>query len=274
MADFPLYGGVAEIVDSGFVSGTTLGTAVTANASANTKGAWAEIVASSPGANGFILTVGGAAITVNADYLLDIAIGALPNEEIILPDYLFSMSANNDTSHLDEIPIPVEIPAGTRISARVQSTTGSDVINVMIYSSDSSFITPLTGQEIITFGANSADSGGAQVDPGGTLNTKGSWSEIVASTSDDIIGFMVSAGMQANTNMRFINHAYDVGIGASPNEEVIVSNYRLITNADIRHNPLFHGIPIPAGSRLAIRSQVSDSNNPDRLLDYVIHGLK
>ncbi len=277
MSDFCLIGDNIELSNYGILSGSTDSIAVTANASANTLGSFAQIVASTgDDINGFWLTICSDTISVNSDYLLNLAIGSASNEEIIVPNILYSLSGGSDLDFLKKLFIPIEIPAGTRISAQIQSTTGSNVARVSIMAAPPFFTSPVMGQEVISIGENTGDSGGTQVDPGGTANTKGSYVQMTASLSDDIRAIMVLQGQQANTNQRNNRVHFDLAIGAGGSEEILIPDMVTRVSATEILNGMndFVPIAIPAGTRIAIRSASSDNNSPDRLLDYVIYGLR
>lgn len=276
MSDFSLVGDSIEVLSYGITGGTTNTVAVTAG-SANVKGSWAEITAATTDdINGFYLDICSDTITVISDYLMDIGIGSAGNEEIIIPDILYSIGLSLDLDFILKISFPIQIPAGTRIAARVQSTTGSNVARVSIAAMPHFLTAPIVGQEVFTIGAASADSGGIQVDPGGTANTKGSYVEMTSSTSEDFRAIMILQGQQANTNQRVNRVFFDVAVGASSSEEIILPDIvtRVLALEVIDGLRDFIPVYIPAGTRLAIRAQSSDNNATDRLIDYVIYGLR
>jgi hypothetical protein len=123
----------------GFQSATTKGTTVTCAGSANTKGSYAQVTASTSYdyiGLGFALDSQALTSGNGAVWLMDIAIGAAASEKIILPDWAFAVY--NQTSYL--LPatchppfLPMKIPAGTRLSARCQSGLASASCGVTIY---------------------------------------------------------------------------------------------------------------------------------------------
>lgn len=145
-------GGYGRGLGSGIVdtygysgSGSPIGIAVDPGATSETKGAYAQLTASTThDLAGFFLGfdiqnhLGGASSFGNA-FVVDIAIGASGSEKIILPDTrgthtLFSGGADINPSFT---PIfPITIPAGTRIAARAlcSDNTASDrVVGVSLY---------------------------------------------------------------------------------------------------------------------------------------------
>jgi len=126
----------------GFVSGSTTGTAVTPNATANTKGLYAPLTTSTPvDYLGFLMAIDEGSSTTDhpVDQLWDIAVGAGGSEQIILPNFYalnsgisgFYIGGQNPVvSHF----LPIGIPAGTRISARMQTGQASKPsMNLTLY---------------------------------------------------------------------------------------------------------------------------------------------
>jgi hypothetical protein len=109
----------------GISTATSIGTLVTASATANVKGSYAALTASTAhDYSGVVLCIDPlAAGTVN--YLVDFAIGASGSEMVIAPN----MSVSVISSRLF---LPIAIPAGTRVAARCQSSTLSDTLHASI----------------------------------------------------------------------------------------------------------------------------------------------
>lgn len=113
---------------------TALRHTMTADALANTKGAWAEVIASTPHeVNGIHFL--GADTGLSGDTrraLIDIGVGVAGSETVLVPNIL--SSAPSDYAFLGGNPLflPIRIPAGTRVAIRMQSTTGADVGNAFI----------------------------------------------------------------------------------------------------------------------------------------------
>lgn len=129
--------GTAGVDDIGFVSGSTAGTLITASASANAKGSYAQLNAStSRDYLGFIIRISVATSGTPADRaLLDIAIGASGSEIVIVPNIPISCAAGG-SSGIQSIfmgPFFVPIPAGTRIAARIQADAASNTTGLMLH---------------------------------------------------------------------------------------------------------------------------------------------
>jgi hypothetical protein len=136
--DFSVGEGAAGVTAIGFNSAATKGTPVTPSATAHTKGAYAQLTASTPrDFYGFFvifnLTYGELCFS-----LFDIAIGASGSEFNIIPNRFVLQGdlANNAGSFTDPVSpfIPMRIPSGTRISARAQSSKASaQPVGVTLY---------------------------------------------------------------------------------------------------------------------------------------------
>lgn len=107
-------------------SGTAaLGTQVDPGGTAHTKGSYAQISASTDHLiRSIIINVDARDNTTPADsmFLVDIAVGSATSEQVIIGDLLVSQG-NFQRQMLPNFigPIPINIPAGTRLSARAQS---------------------------------------------------------------------------------------------------------------------------------------------------------
>lgn len=83
-----------------------------------------------------------------------------------------------------------------------------------------------------------------------TANTKGSYTQLMASTSFDAAAIM----LELNTNFGDTNYLLDVAVGAAASEQIIIPNLALAFNVGMALSVLFP-IAIPAGSRLSARCQ-------------------
>lgn len=104
---------------------------------------------------------------------------------------------------------------------------------------------------------------GAGVTPNATAHTKGSWQELIASTSQDWQGFYVSIqrGVQTTTG----EYLVDIALGAASSEQVIIPNMRMTgTSAALGDIGATYWCPVkvPAGSRVAARCQFSAASGP------------
>lgn len=273
MPEFPGRQGASRIQDFGADTANSRGTTVTPSATNNTKGSWVELLSSTDfqallSAIRLVGDTGG-----SYDWLVDISIGASGSEQVILENLIYSAKQANAVNSYN---IPILIPKGVRIAARAQ---GSSQGNVYI---EGDLIGPPLlagnpGQRVTTYGANTGDSGGISIDPGGTADTKGSWTEMVSSTDHLIHQLVLGVGQAGNFQQSTTNWLIDIAFGASGSEQILVPNLQMATNVqgDNLAPAVFGPYPvaIPAGSRLAVRAQCSITDATDRLFDAVLYGV-
>lgn len=96
-----------------------------------------------------------------------------------------------------------------------------------------------------------------QITGGGSANTKGSWVEIKSALPYDSIGLVVTFQTQPNAYQ-----VVDIAIGAGGSEQVVLPNWNLSSSLSGTHanNPMFIPLFIPAGSRVAARSEGSQGS--------------
>ena len=166
MGDWPLtLSSNIQTVGQNYAS--SRGTTVTASASANVKGAWSQIVASTPIAAKTIII--DFRCSLNGGFLVDVGIGASTVETVIIANLIAARFQSNSN-----YSFPISIPAGSRISARAQATTGSDALFVLVMLLSHGFA-GTSFSRVTGYGVATADSGATQVDPGATANTKQAW---------------------------------------------------------------------------------------------------
>jgi hypothetical protein len=238
-------------------------------------GAWVELLAagsnvdSSERVHIYIHDPGG---TINALYHINIGIGGVGSEQIIIPSLYFNTTSNGSTGTQWRYDFPLSIPSGVRISAQCQSSTASSVVGVHISRERASLSQSVGLNSIIDYGSNAADSSGTAVNRS-TAGVFGSWTEITAATTEVIKGFSVAA-------CRFPNSwsngsvTYEVGVGSSGNEETIYSGEIIHTDTLESSSALtspFLSTSIASGERISIRAAGSAANG-DFDLDYIIYG--
>jgi hypothetical protein len=256
-------------------SGST-GTTVTASASANTKGSWAQISAATPCAADAII-VSLINVTNAVDMLIDLGIGGAGSETVIVANLTASCGSSGPGTNGVPLLLPIALSDGTRLAARCQSTTGSSTISVIVHLVQNALLTSAGLASVQTYGANTADSGGTSIDPGATINTKGAWTEISASTSSNHSALIIGVGNQANTSRSTASYQVDIGIGAGGSETILIPDIHLredstqdVTDPTIIP-PFF--VTVPAGTRLAARANCSINDATDRLIDLFLYGV-
>lgn len=232
---------------------------VTASASANTKGSWVELVAATT-APATWLVLSFYQVTnpsaVDSSTLMDIGFGAGGAEVVRLANvpvgYLGTSTANART-----IAVPLYVPVGTRIAARVQSATGSRVTGVSaeVFASRD-LMAPTT---IDTIGANTTSSVGV------TLATSSAWTEIVAATTQPyrMLIFLASpggtSGVGSDTGVAIAG-----GVGASGSETQLTTWTVQTSSSEVMNvqSSWFSNLGIatghfPAGTRVAMKQSTT-----------------
>lgn len=240
---FQLGYGAQNLQSAGANLASSAGTTVTASSSANTKGSYTEIISTTASdAFGFMLMV----TSPSSRMAIDIAFGASGSETVIVGDIFVVESSTAPFAYF----FPIQIPAGTRIAARCQSTTGSATVGVALILMDGSFDSRQALAQATTYGFTSSTTQGVTVTTG-ALDTKGSWAEIASSITADIRYLVVCCRF----NIVNTNFLLDIGIGASGSEVVLVPNINGINNSSLRE----YEVSIPSGTRLAARAQAASS---------------
>jgi hypothetical protein len=265
-----LFGG--QRVEAGAVDTTVSSGTLLTGGTANVKGSYVELIASTAFHASWMLVSFSRTVSSSAEFLLDIAVGAAASEQVIVNN----LYASGLSSLYFNYMFPVSIPPGTRISARIQDgASGTGRVNVALIGN--SLLPSASYGRLTTYGANTADSGGVSIDPGGTLNTKGAYSEIVASTTNRIRGLIIAIGAQGNNARTDALWLFDVAIGAAGSEQIIISDLPIscVAAGDAVSPGVFPIIPIsiPEGTRVAVRAQCSIIDAADRLFDVILYGV-
>lgn len=264
--------GGAALSSAGADTTASCGTLLTA-AGASVKGSYSQLVASTAcDAIGLIITAG--PTTSNQRFSLDLAVGGAGSEQIIAPDLMFSFSANLGiaVAHF----IPLSIPAGTRLSARVQgSAGGSPTLKVSVQLLDAGFdgLGALGACDV--YGFVSGSTKGTTVDPGTSANTKGSWTQLVASTTRDIqaLGVTFDGGGGGGGSH---NSLVDIGVGAAASEQVLIPNIQETSVSTLGYYPismLLFPMSIPASTRLSARAQSTSITSSQRNSTVTLYGF-
>lgn len=274
MPTMPSLRGGTRIEAAGMLtSGTTGATIIPTNASANVKGAWTQLIAATAfEAQGFYVSFRG--VVAAQDVLFDIGIGGAGSEQVIVSNMAFSQQTLRVAAG---IYIPLAVPKASRLSVRAQGTTGGgNAISIAFYPVAAGLKNAEGFSRAVNMGANTADSGGTSVDPGGSANTKGAWSQLTAATPFDIQWLVVCITNQNNSATTTAIFAIDIGIGAGGSEVVVIPDLFTVVDSGIdTPEPQYYSFPvsIPAGSRVAARAQTGITDATDRLLDITLIGL-
>lgn len=257
------------------------GTATTtAGTPAFTKGSWSQVTASTTADSTWAQVMIRCAASPGPASVIDIGIGAAGSEVVVAANLIYSAVYVRTVDYL----LPLQIPAGTRIAVRSSSSTASEVNAVVQFVTfDDTFISTGGPSGVDTYGFVSATNLGTLIDPGVTPNTKGSYAQLTASTTDDIAGFFMGFDNQTDPASGSVGNLYwlvDIAVGGAGSEQPILPNYLLfgysvngIALVNNMASPYFP-MKIPAGSRLAARSQCSTATSPDRRMGITFYGVR
>lgn len=271
MGDWPVYSGqwAAMYGQSG---STSYMVAATAHANINTKGNWTQITAATESESIGIIIQLGYTETANC-FLFDIGIGGAGSEVVLIADIARPV-ANMGLIGAFQVFIPVKIAKGSRLAFRCQCTTGAKYIRAGIIlvaggNSDNVGYTYVT-----TYGADTANTRGTSVDPGGSANAKGAYTQFSAAITRPAKALFLSIG-NLNTARQFAEWFLDVAIGGAGSEQVLIPNLQFgcqVSGHDIIPSitPCIP-ISISAGTRIAIRAQCGITDATDRLIFPVVH---
>jgi len=259
----------------GHPAGSTYGTTVNAHpASANMFGSWAELVAST-GVQAGAMMVFAMDSSTGTRYAVHIGIGASGSEKVLVEKLMFQQPRASQGS--DCYFIPIMVPTGKRLAARCSANAGGSNLDVYVV------LIPLSVSPLARFGRTAAygygsgeSSLGTSIDPGTTVNTKGAYAELVASTTNPIKFILLMLGLQANAIASDAKWRLDLAVGASGLEQIILPDVvfeSATANDDMLTKVLALPCCIKAGSRLAARAQCTVNDSFDRFFDVAILGV-
>ena len=235
---------------------TSASVSVTAGTPAHTEGAWTELVASTADQSSMLMiTVGQASVSGSArTHLLDIGVGASGSEVAIAEN----INVGQATGLIDNVlwngivfPLPVYVPAGSRISVRMQSAIASSTATVWVrcHKIGESSTCP-TSLDVL--GAVTANSTGTIL-----TGASGTYVQVAASTTKTY-GALILVGAGATAALATECRPLTVAVGASGSEIDVGSMLLQSSGNEELMNPLNYGLPIfpglvPVGSRISVK---------------------
>lgn len=257
------------VIDDGYVNlSSSTGTVVnlTASGTANAKGSWVQVWASTPtdlyGLELYLtnqLAANGQATHV----LVDVGTGGSGSETQVVEGVNFGYGQKGSRS----FEFPIFIPKGTRVALRAQSSQTSKAVNVGARARGKrGGVTP--ARYCTTYGVDLTASRGTLLTNAGTHNTEGAWVELTAATTERLAAVAVMASFGGSLGMSTTTfELIDFGIGGSGQETVIVENILKGSdnneNANFDGEPHLHAVDIPAGTRLVARHMRNANVNTD-----------
>lgn len=264
-------GTLSNFTDIGTTAASSIGTTVTASSSANTKGTYTQLVASTSFPTSGILIGANNNPATGQNTALDIAIGGLGSEQVIISNL---MIPNAVSRKAESFFIPYNIPSASRIAARIQSDSGSSALSINAIYAPGDFIFPSYNISD-TYGFTAATTLGTAVDPGGTANTKGSFAQITSSTNREHTGIMWCFDNQQESLVASANMLVDIAVGAAASEQVIIPNIITSISTNLPLEPWSAGcvipIRIPAATRLSARCQSTNNTALTRKIGVTLY---
>lgn len=189
--------------------------------------------------------------------MLSVGVGAAGAEQVIL-DRLPVHGWNSQSGGGPQIPIPVRVPAGVRVAIKMsvsQATNFTCYPGFAIHSSDINQQLPASLEVI---GRGSAGAG-----PSGTPLVSGTTAfgtELISSTATDYQTVILIQNATTTGGAYNGNAALTLGVGASGAEVARFSLHGNVNNNSFySYTAAFPGSgPIPAGSRIAVRHNLSN----------------
>ena len=272
MPEMPALGGYWSET-AGAVAASSTGTAVTAHASADTKGTLVELIASTAHNAQWMSVNIYAGTTSGLTGLLDILIGSATEQVLIanLPTTSREASEGGGGPYL----FPVSIPRGSRISAQYQNSTGSSIALVTVQLFSGHPASPWSNCTYVDRYGATATSRGTNIDPGAVANTYSAYSAIANTTLRDIRWLVLCVQNADTASAAATQWTIQVAIGAAT-EQVIAGDF-LLTGGQLTDNamPFMHyylPIYIPRGSIISVRAKCSSATDGDRDLYVSLFG--
>lgn len=265
---------VGVVDQSAAVTSVSTGIVVTIGGGTHTKGAYVEMIASTSEETYWVTLVikSVTSETVAQSFLVDFAVGAAASEVVKVANICF---LSDVTAGSMRYLFPLTIASGSRVSLRCQSgaTAVPDIECMVFLSNDDSLGTSTSN---ITMGVNTSASTGIDVDPGGTDNTKGAYSELESSTSIEVNYILVNINNSNNFSVsNEFNHLVDMSTGAASSEVVQIGDINIgFDQGEGTGGAAGFFQTIASGTRVAGRTQSSSTADAnDRLIDMQVIGF-
>jgi hypothetical protein len=241
--------GVCNGTDIGTNTAASLGTALTATR--GSYGSYVQLIASTAADCSWCELCFGTGIINNLGGAIKLAVGSAGNEVVILSDLVVSTIGNLG---IVRVSFPICIPSGTRIAAAAQCFNGGGetayYVNAQLYDGGFDGSEGIAGFDSIGF--DTTNGIGTVITAAGSTNTKGSYTQLVASTAKDYAGLFIIPDVGATSTATGL--LLDIAIGAGGSEQIIIPNWYQHPFLDKMASG-FVPVRIPAGTRVAVRCQ-------------------
>lgn len=234
---------------------TNHGVAVTSGA-ANTKGSWAQLIASTAReAHGFTILVSNNFLsnTVRRS-MFDIGIGAAASEQVIVANLTCTFGgALNAAPAPTAFFFPIRIPAGTRVAARQQSTAATQASRCSIWLHSGGDLPPwpiFAGAEAIN--ADTSTTSLTTITANATGGVETAWTDL-GSTTGRLYG-AIQPLIATDSDTTMVSNAFHLEWGTG--STTFGERYFISNNVEFVGN-LFPSMPdfvqIPAGTQMQAR---------------------
>lgn len=228
-------------------------TGVTSGAGSGTKGAYAELIDSTLFASTWMAFQVYCEST-NSDSGFDLATGGAGSEVIVLDDQFYAWRNNSGGSGRgNTLSFPMTIPAGTRLSVRVQDGEGGAILHQHALTI-SNFTPPVAV-------STTSDSSGKKIVVSGGLDAYGAWVELIAATTV-ARGWMV---VSLFSIFGLKTAELDIGVGSAGNEAPIMNDLAFLKSTTGNRGVTFSTyiyfpVEIALGARIAARVKDNDAS--------------
>lgn len=267
MADFGNSYGTPNTESWGVNSSGASGGTTVSSTTEHTYGSWAQLKAAS-GIEATHLIVGIADPNGGSDIVVDIGIGGAGSEVVVAEALAVRGEGSLRNSGVD-YSIPLRIPAGSRVSARMKGSAASRNCQVSVRAIAGP--SPYSSFEKMEFVGSAAFA-----TTGYTNNAKGAWSQMVASIPNDLKALHLLWANVDTSSGQSSAALMDFGFGVAGSEIVLVQDLHATaqgSTAGVIYHNAFVPIGLPAGTRLAMRGQVS-AGSSSRYLVMTAHGYR
>ena len=249
------------------------------SATANEKGAWADVGTLGRSGNIAIGVNWQQAYTTHRTMLFDFAIGSAGSEQVFLSNFacaFSSVGATASRSHNGFITIPITLPAGSLIRARSQSSYVPHAGGYVLVTTSYNYPSPWTGSEITTYGATTASSSGTTLTANAADFTYGAYSQLTASCDRMDCFFVAVFPRTSQTSFNDQDGVWELAVGVAGSENTIASGTVQANSATRITHPQWFGPffqQVAKGQRLSARL-MRQGTTSQRTLDIIVYGVK
>lgn len=249
----------------------------TGSATPHTAGSWVEVVSALTEAVCAVrVTVPSTTATsgTNSSTFLSLGVGGAGSETEVVPYLPVGYRNGNQLRLTPDCTIPLYIPKGSRVAARVQSAQASKAVQfrVEFFALDGG---PVPSSSVVAINADTANSRGTVITVPGSTNTKGAWTELASATTEPFAALAIGIQAAGSTSLGGTSGLLDIGGGAAGSEQVLIPDLEFYVDSTewiTLGAEGFYGVSLPKGSRLVARyARASSSSTP---LDVLAHGIR